>query len=236
MLLASNVSACEKAVVLSFSGDWQPYFYRIQDSTYSGDDFELLEQVLTSMSCYLNVLPMTERRVSRELAKGMFDVSLGASYTDERNQDYHFSIPYRQEHVGFIMLASNQRDTESLEQLLADGHFVAMNLEGFFGDTVAQLLNQYPQQFIHMFDLNGRLQLLRDASVTAVIDDYHALCKSHRAEGFNTFVVSQRILHTADVHFMFNRATVSVDWVTEFNQQLLRRLNTAQTTTNKATC
>jgi len=34
---------------------------------------------------------MTEMRVSKEIEKGTFDISLGASWTSERQLMYHFS-------------------------------------------------------------------------------------------------------------------------------------------------
>lgn len=222
----AQTAACDKPLVISFTGDWEPYIYALPNGRMSGTDFDLLSNTLQTLSCDLNVLRMNAKRVLRELSKGSFDVTLGATYTEQRAANYFFSQPYRNEQISYAMRASNPYKALTLAELLQSGSKVAINLDGFFGDTVSALKTKFPNNFIHSFSLPDRLQLLIDGKVDAVVDDRASLCQARRAGQFGALFVSEAILHETQVHFIFTQQSVSSDWMKLFDQALVSKLQT----------
>lgn len=222
---------CQSELVVSYNGDWKPYFYQFGNDLYEGIDFTLLNRVVTAMGCKVDVLPMTEARSIIELGKGSFDISIGASYPPERAEQFYYSLPYRQEVIGvmFFNNAAHNRHTQ-LREVLEQGGIVGINISGYFGDLVEALKAQYPKQFVHGFSLPERIAMLSQGKVDAVVDDRGALC--HQMKGLRVtslaslseedsdLVLSDEILHDNEVFFLFSRLTVDKAYVESFNHHL----------------
>ncbi len=236
---------CQSELVVSYSGDWKPYFYRFGSGQYDGTDYTLLRDVVSSTGCELIVLPMTEERSIIELGKGSFDISLGASFTPQRAEQFYYSLPYRQEVIGvmFYNNATHNRQT-TLRTVLEEGGIVGINLSGYFGDNVEALKARYPSQFVHGFSLPERTAMLSHGEIDAVVDDRGALC--HQMKGLRVtsltalgeqasdLILSDEILHDNDVFFLFSRLTVDEAYVTAFNKQLASELS--KTPESEALC
>ncbi len=253
VLLLSAASAhgqdlCDSPLVVSYSGDWEPYYYQYARNQYDGTDYDLLLDVITGMGCQLEVLPMTEERSIIELSKGSFDISLGASYTTERNQRFYFSIPYRTETVGMMLVTNHGWNKHTtLDSILASGGIVTINMQGYFGQHVDTLKARYPKQFVHGFSLPQRVAMLNDAHVSAIVDDRTALCTQLQSlkmlpaapgntdSTHNNMIMADEIINQSDVHFIFSRKTIEPPFVDAFNLQLQRALTTA-TTDNNGIC
>ena len=213
-------SWCEDDLVVVYNGDWAPYIYRIDNQTYAGSDFELLTQTLNNMNCNLQVLPMSKRRSDMEYKKGTFDFYIGASFTHERNESFYFSIPYRNEIVSFLVDNKTHDHAKPLPRLVESGANIAINMDGYFGDSIESLKQQYPDQFIHEFSLADRLALVFQHDADIVVDDLTALCREAEKPGRENYSISMQPLHTDAIHFMLNRMTLTVEFVNAFNRSL----------------
>lgn len=237
LFLSGSVFACERPLFIAYSGDWAPYFVNQGPTSYAGTDFLLFEHVLQQLSCSLVVLPMHERRARMEQQKGTVDVFIGATFTQKRAEEFHFSRPYRQETIGFAFLHDPtlpNQDTQRLSQRLARGDIVAMNMDGFFGDQVDDLKQQFPKQFRHAFGIAERAAMLFDERATIIIDDIQALCAFTKLQVEDTHSVARlrlgsEILNQSDVRYMFNKRTVSEDVFTAFDAQLGKTLDASMT-------
>lgn len=234
VFLIKSSLACERPLILSFNGDWAPYFYNVGDSTYVGTDFFILTQTLEDMSCSLEVLPMTPQRAAMETSKGTFDIFIGASYTPARNSDFFYTIAYREEHVGFAYNTLNLAvDTDQIEVILENKGEVALNMQGYFGDYIETLKKRYPHQFVHAFSTYERMQMLNKGLVAAVVDDKSALCKDAKRfiknPKLKRYLISTQELHRDEVHFIFNRSTVTQQFIETFNEVLSQKLKSSFT-------
>ncbi|MBO1254445.1 transporter substrate-binding domain-containing protein [Alteromonas sp. 5E99-2] len=220
---------CEHPLVLSFNGDWPPYFYKVGEETYVGSDFDILSRTLDSMSCTFNVLPMTPERAQLEMSKGTFDIFVGASYTNQRNLDFFYTTPYRKEYISYAYNTKNlTMNTNALDDILENDGYVAINIQGYFGDYVEALKQRYPDRFIHAFSAIKRMQMLNEGVVSVVIDDKSVLCKDAKRftnkPRLKSYKISDQILHHGDIHFIFNRSTVTPQFVKRFNDVLSTEL------------
>ncbi|MEW9796641.1 substrate-binding periplasmic protein [Alteromonas sp. CYL-A6] len=227
--------ACETPLVVSFNGDWEPYFYHYGKQRYDGTDYLLLQRIAEKLPCPVSVLSMSESRSKIEQEKGTFDIWLGATYTKERATDFFYSLPYREEVVGFALTSGNGMSTATtLEQVLSAGGLVGINTAGYFGETVEWLKARYPDQFIHGFALPDRLKLMINGKITAVVDDRLALCnKLNEVRAYDMIpasgsdipspgpvVLADEVLHSDKVHFMFSKKTIDQSLVDAFNTHL----------------
>ncbi len=235
---ASLAKNCDSPLVLAFSASWKPYFYSLDNSQYDGVDYEILDNVANAIGCEVVVLSMSEARSQIETHKGSFDVSLGASSTPSRQEKFLFSFPYREEQIGVILATQGQYDENTkLKDLLEAGGIVAINQSGYLGEKVKRLQATYPTQFVHKFSLGERIRLLTNKGVDAIVDDRLALCvKLQEMRSYtqarpadppeqNIIVLTNEILHSDNIHFMFSKQTTDREFVSRFDAALVQYLN-----------
>ncbi len=235
LLLLKSSFACERPLVLSFNGDWAPYFYKVGDETYAGSDFLVLSRTLNTMSCPLEVLPMTPKRALLEKSKGTFDIFVGASYTEARYLDFFYTHSYRKEVVGYAYNTKKAGvNANNLEDIVINGGHIALNIHGYFGDEVERLKQDYPKQFVHSFSTTERMKMLNEGLVSVVVDDKSALCKDAnrfiKNPELKHYKISAQELHRDDIHFIFNRSTVTQEFINTFNQALSKELKSSTLT------
>jgi|GEM_PF-6449185 len=223
---------CERPLVVGYSGDWFPYFNKT-GKHYGGLDYILLKRTLARLGCSLEVLPMTEVRSLIEQKKGTFDVSIGASLTTSRKQDFIFSAPYRQEKIGLLARSMQGFPTHvNLKYVVEQKKIIAINQAGYFGPKVEVAQTIFSNNFRHGFNLADRIKMLEDKKVDAVIDDYTALClalqrliSSTNNNGPAPFFLSSEVLHESNIYYIFSKHTTSPSFVNQFNDALNAELS-----------
>jgi len=239
-LCCCQVVACERPLVVSYSGDWAPYFVNSGHDQYAGTDFLLFSHVMQALPCPYVVLPMHEKRAQREQQKGTVDVFIGATFTQERAEQFHFSVPYRNGRIGFAYISDNETERSrplTLSQRLTRGEIAALNIDGFFGDEVTLLKRQFPDQFRHGFGIAERVAMLMAGQVSIVVDDITALCAyilrvNEDTNTLPTLALGAEILSESEVRYMFNKLTVDIDMFDRFEQQLKREIAATPLPTN----
>ncbi|GLX78539.1 periplasmic solute-binding protein [Thalassotalea insulae] len=217
---ASSFKECQVPLTLSSTTDWYPYIYQQKNISY-GVDVELLQLILEQMDCQLEILHFPERRSLFELSSGNFDIALGASRTKDREQKFHYSVAYRKEQNRFVYRANDSKLTKinSLQGIIAAKKIIAINLAGWYGDEIEQAKSLY-NGFIFSDTVNKRLKMLSYQRVDLVIDDDIVLCSEVERSSLPNLALHPLILSTASIHFIFNKQTVSLDFIRRFNQIL----------------
>jgi len=227
-LLAQESSVpeeCASAIKLSLTTDWYPYVNRVNPTTTSGVDVELLRHVLTEMGCKLEVIHFPERRTLFELELGAFDVGLGASWLEERETLFHFSVPYRKETNRFAYRQSDKHIAayDRFQQLIENDHIIVINLAGWYGEELERAKREF-NGFVFSDTVVKRLRMLALNRVDVVVDDEIVLCSEIVRRGYDQMRVHPLLLSQADIHFIFNRRSISTDFMTLFNQTLEKAL------------
>ncbi|GHG00436.1 substrate-binding periplasmic protein [Thalassotalea marina] len=221
----NQLGECAKPLKLSLTTDWFPYVNRIDQNTTTGVDVELLKATLANMGCQLEIVHFPERRTLFELTGGYFDIGLGASRTAKREKSFHYSIPYRVEHNRFAYRADDLQvaQTNSLAELIKSNKAIGINLAGWYGDELEQAKRDY-NGFVFSDTAVKRLKMLQLNRVDLVIDDDVVLCSVIHKEQFKHLVLHPLLLSKADIHFIFNKQSVSHEFVAYFNQALAETL------------
>ncbi len=217
---ATPFKECRTPLTLSSTTDWYPYIYQ-QDNESAGIDVELLRLILEQMDCQLKVLHYPERRSMFELNSGNIDIALGASKTKEREHLFHYSVTYRNEKNRFAYHTSDQQlaQISSLQDIVAAKKIIAINLAGWYGDEIEQAKTLY-NGFVFSDTVNKRLKMLSYQRVDLVIDDDIVLCSELERASLTKLALHPVILSSANIHFIFNKQTISKEFVEHFNQVL----------------
>ncbi|MFY8351385.1 substrate-binding periplasmic protein [Pseudoalteromonas sp. SSM20] len=212
---------CNTPLKLSITNDWYPYVRYSQYEEPSGVDVELLRKVLLEMDCDLIVLQFPERRSLFELSMGNFDIALGASKNPEREADFHFSKKYRIERNRF---AYRQNDSSlqsviSLKEIIKNRKLIGVNLAGWYGDELEHAKKDY-NGFIFSETTIKRLEMLAKNRVDIVIDDDVVLCSEITRQNHKNVNIHPLLLSQADIHFIFNKQSISPTFMAQFNKAL----------------
>lgn len=212
---------CNSPLKLSITNDWYPYVRHSKHDAPSGVDVELLKTVLLEMNCDLIILQFPERRSLFELSIGNFDIALGASKTAEREADFHFSNKYRVERNRFAYRQSDYilKNTSSLKDIINNRKLIGVNLAGWYGDDLEHAKKDY-NGFIFSETTIKRLEMLAKKRVDIVIDDDVVLCSEITRQKHQEVAIHPLLLSQADIHFIFNKQSISVSFMNQFNKTL----------------
>lgn len=209
---------CRTPLKLSLTSDWFPYVEHRNDYFTTGIDVELLKTVLRSMQCDLQIVHFPERRTLFELSIGHFDIGLGASMTPERAERFYFSKAYRLERnrLAYRVQDTQVKNSFALEQLIAQKKLIGINLAGWYGEELEQAKRVY-NGFIFSETAAKRLKMLSLNRVDIVIDDDVVLCSEIVRQKHKNLIVHPMLLSQADIHFIFNKQSVSNEFMERFN-------------------
>ena len=207
------------------AAQWPPYIYILNDRL-TGQDYDLLRQVLAEMQYGLQSYSLPEKRVGEQIARGGIDIVAGAARNADRERNNLFSIPYRREEIGFAYLPQRREAFagKTLRQLLNEGYTLALNTSGWYGDMFEQTIaTRYPGQLIHLDSVERRLAFLKRERVDLILDDTGVL-KFNAATDNIELVIGDEIIQQQNVHFMFSKYSVSPEFVRQFNEVLQSHL------------
>lgn len=207
------------------AAQWPPYIYHHNDRL-TGQDYDLLRQVLADMQYGLQSYPLPEKRVGEQIARGGIDIVAGAARNADRERNNLFSIPYRREMIGFAYLPQRSEafSGKTLHQLLSEGCTLALNTSGWYGRMFEETIaTRFPGQLIHLDSVERRLAFLKRERVDLILDDTEVL-KFNAAADDVELVISEEIIQQQNVHFMFSKYSVSPEFVSQFNKVLQSHL------------
>lgn len=212
---------CKTPLKLSSTSQWYPYIYQDSHGNSAGVDVDLLSIILQRMGCQLEVVHFPERRALLELSRGRFDISLGASKTSTRMKTFFYSTSYRNEVNKFAYRMNDQdiNDTTSFKEVLELKKVVAINYAGWYGEEIAKAKQQHPF-FSFIPTVANRLKMLDVNRVDIVVDDEFVLCSELLRSAYEGIIIHPAILSEAPIHFIFNKTSVSLAFVAEFNKVL----------------
>lgn len=220
---------CEAPLVLSTSMDWYPYLYVNGEGRSTGADVELLRKILATMGCELSVVHFPERRSIYELKKGNFDVWLGASLNKERALQYYYSAEYRHEVNKFVYQKSDTTLAKVLkfQDIIALNKIIAVNLAGWYGEEIERS-KKHHNNYIYSETVTKRLKMLSLNRVDVVMDDYTVLCSELSRQPDENLIIHPLAIFKTPIYYMFNKKTVSENFVNQFNAVLAEMRTTGQ--------
>jgi len=224
---------CSSPVTLGYSGSWPPYIQVKQNNQVSGADLDVLKIVLARMGCQLTTVNVPINRLLRELELGTIDIASGASMTTERQQLFHFSIPYRTEVIK-LMYDENNVDLsrfKSINDIIANGNLVALNTNAWYGEEIESIKStKLKTNLVHVNSQKKRLELFVNQRVEGIVEDELVSCTTFTQSLKKSLKYYSQVINQGDVHFIFSQKSISTTFVDEFNGHLRNLRNNNEMT------
>lgn len=222
-LSSQTVSAHQETLNIATGQQWRPYIYIDEHGALTGSDVVLLKQLLKPLGMTLNAVRAPEQRLLTMAQMEQLDVAVGAAWNEERTEHFYYSLPYRDESIGYSYLSQFEVRFrgKALLQMLENNVLIGLNNAGWYGEWFEYTVRpQYQSQLVHAEGSERRLKMLQLERVDIVIDDINVL-KAHKAHlGIDNLIVSNNVLEVQPVHFIFSKNKVTPAFMKKFNAVL----------------
>lgn len=197
-----------------------------------GMDVDMISAIMQASGCQFrwHVTPMTGARILKSLQDGEIDVMIRASKTADRERNFWFTQPYRQEVVG--LFARNRSDLPehlSIPEALRLGLRLIGPASGWYGVEFEQYRNRFKQEKSYTpypdAQIGTEMLFATPSRGDLVLID---------ADLFYHFVGPDRVmdirqaspqLHITPAHLMANRQTVNLATMAALNKAIRRLLH-----------
>ncbi len=217
-----NALACTKTLVMGTNEtNWPPYLVK-QGDTFLGAEVDAADAIFKdSKFCIKWTYFPSFSRVQAELKNGRVDITYAASYTEQRAQYAHFSLPYRDE-VMRLYKHKDSPDVTSLAELFSKKFTAGINRGSFFGNELEQLKTKYPTQVVLTAQANNRFSMLDKKRIDYVIEDSAVAQYFVKKHPSITQVKSITPININNVHFMLSKESLTLDDVATVNQLIIK--------------
>lgn len=203
---------------------WEPYQYMTVGDTVAGLDVELVQAVVETMNCKLDVVQGSWMELLTLLREGKVDFVMGASKTEDRLEFAYFSDSYRQERFQlYVRLEHANLPITDLKSFVEAGHKVGVVNEYYYGDEVAALYadETLRTKFIGAIISELNMARLLDEEIDGLLEDSYVGASLLRRKGLDKYIQPHNIsLGASDVYVMFSKLSVTEPQVQQFNAGL----------------
>jgi polar amino acid transport system substrate-binding protein len=208
---------------------WEPYLpyqFATHDGEVTGADIVLMRELATAIGCEVVFKELPWARQLLELEKGTLDVAMSASWTPERADYAHFSIPYRRGEMAIFVRRGtvSQYPLSALSDIPGIGFRLGVILGYYYGPEFEEL-QQDPAFAAYIdpaADYPTNIRKLLHARIDGfLVDDVAVMRAEARRLGVADRVERYPLRMPGDeFHFMFSRRSVAADVVAVVDRQL----------------
>ncbi|MCP5369796.1 MAG: transporter substrate-binding domain-containing protein [Rickettsiaceae bacterium] len=219
---------------------WQPYqFNKVTNNGFKlvGMDIEILSSLADKIGIGLEFESIEWKEHQLQIESGEKHIAAGATYTQDRAEYAHFSIPYRFEENSLFTLNNNEKDTNfaNVRELLSQirlQNFVLGIVKGFiYTDPQVNLfISDYNNQDIikeYTTDLDAFSDLLEGKIDGFLADRFAGAAVMLDMKSINK-VIEIPIGPKTPIYFMFSKKSVSAELVEKFNEEIGKFKNTSE--------
>jgi len=207
------------------SGKFLKPFHFLDANIPSGLDVEIVDLVLSKAgTCFKYIPTPSSARSMIELKQGRIDMLWSASFTEERAKTYYYSIPYRQENIMLFWLPkkhSSSLGQLNLQGLLNTGLRGVINLGGYYGEEVKQVLKEPQTNILEVSTLERRMKMLLNNRVDFVIEDELAGRFYLLKNKSSSIKVHPHVIHKNLVSFIFSKKSISMQKIERINKAIV---------------
>jgi ABC-type amino acid transport substrate-binding protein len=230
---AEPISDCSRPLIIRASETYRPFSMKDENGFAVGIDTVFMSRVLKSIGCDSRFVFMPWKRGLYALEQGDVDILPSASYTEARAKYGLFSIPYRNDVIGFVVRNGDAKRIElsSLDDVI-DRNLVIGHVRGAYRGAAFQKFINSPEGAMHVSDVSvglHALQLLLVDRVDLLLGIPAAYLAQAQQQGYGDSVEEHPfILGREPVRLMFSAKNISPELVSKINEAILREIRTAE--------
>ena len=224
-LLASNDKPSTPCSLNYGLTEWKPLQYTNNQGKIKGLQIDLIEAIATSLNCKLNFIKGNWNENLDKIRLGSVDFTANATPSDSRRQFAYFSEPYRRDSFAvFVRMEDFEKyDAETFNALKLSKFKLGLAKQYLYGEEVESW--QADTQYNHLLSYSNvaedNFSKLINNEIDGFLVDPFVISYKLRSKDLTKRVVPLPIRTIGrEVCFIFSKKTISVDFVSRFNQAL----------------
>ncbi|SFC98187.1 substrate-binding periplasmic protein [Pseudoalteromonas denitrificans] len=204
---------------------YPPFNYYSKDQKLVGLDVDILSAVAKQANLSINYRETPWRRTLKYLRTGDINLTMGASYSKEREKYAHFSHAYRTEKVSLFVKrgSTNQITITSLSDLAKSNYKFGISDGYYYGPQFQKLYldNNFRAHINSVVDLEQNVQMLLNNRIDGFLADTASMqffIKQNIKLG--QFEMHPLEIYQANIYIMLSRAKHSKESVNKINKAI----------------
>ncbi|WP_114102687.1 ABC transporter substrate-binding protein [Thalassospira profundimaris] len=211
---AEPINECSRPLVIRASETYSPFSMKDANGMAAGIDNQFIARVMRATGCKFKFEFMPWKRALYAIEHGDIDVLPSASFTEERAKYGLFSVPYRNDVIGFVVRKGDARRIRlnSLDDV-ARQHLVIGHVRGAYRGEAFKAFSENPDNAPYISDVSMAplgVQLLMARRIDLLLGIPTAYVAQADELGFEGGVEEHPlILAKEPVRLMFSAKTIS---------------------------
>lgn len=209
---------------------WYPYQFHNQVNELTGVDIEAFNLISKTAGFEISYVELPWQRHLMYIKSGMVDIAFGASYTKEREETAHYSIPYRKELVNFFVRKNTSQSIklENLSDLIDSKYMIGVENGYFYGQEYEKLKTE-PGFLTHInsvLDIEQNVKMLMKGHIDGFLADPRSMksfVKKYQLE--DKFEIHPLPIYEGDIYIMLSKKTCSESDLNRLNKAITKLQN-----------
>tara|TARA_B100000674_G_scaffold282331_1_gene233687 strand:- start:5332 stop:6111 length:780 start_codon:yes stop_codon:yes gene_type:complete len=230
---AEPISDCSRPLLVRASETYSPFSMKDENGFAVGIDNVFISKVLKSLGCDIRFMFMPWKRSLYAVKHGDVDILPSASYTEERAKYGLFSVPYRNDVIGFVVRNGDagRIGLSSLDDVIAQNLVIGHVRSAYRGEAFEEFKNS-PEGSKHVSDVSvgpHGLQLLLANRVDLLLGIPAAYVAQAEQQGLGSTVEEHPfILAREPVRLMFSAKTIAPELARKISEAIWKETKTAE--------
>tara|TARA_B100002003_G_scaffold231095_1_gene241800 strand:+ start:205 stop:1029 length:825 start_codon:yes stop_codon:yes gene_type:complete len=224
---ASSYADCD----ISLRWDDDPPYFKVQEGDVVGIDADLVREAMERLGCGLSLKKLPWARALLELRDGRVDMLSGAYRTPEREQYAYYSnvVGLVSPNILFVRRSDEARfDQEGLRELLESDFRLGAQINVSYSDEYSALVQNpdYEKNIQYVSRRESLWKMLSRNRVDGVVASrLTGLYEIQKLELNGRITPSSLVVSNKPAFFVFSKASVSSDFVADFDRVLQEMLD-----------
>jgi polar amino acid transport system substrate-binding protein len=207
--IAFSSLSCQLDVRLE---QFSPESQKSKQNNWVGIDIELTQALLNEAECSFNVLEVSWARALIMLTSGKLDLILNMSKTSEREKDYYFIGPIRNETIVFATYENNRVPINTIEDIVKLDKPIAIQRNAYYGEEIQYYLQHkyYKESFVHVANNETKLRLLKRGRISGFLEAKRNIIHGiNNDENYKGVWFPDVIIHQNPTYFAFSKKSIN---------------------------
>lgn len=230
---AELIGNCSRPLVIRASETYSPFSMKDKNGVAVGIDNVFIAKIMKLVGCEYRFEFLPWKRSLYAIEHGDIDVLPSASFTKERAEYGLFSVPYRNDVIGFVVRNGDagRIPLGSLEDVISQD-LVIGQVRGAYRGEAFETFAESPEGARHVIDVSVAphgLQLLLANRVDLLLGIPAAYIAQAKNQGYGHTVEEHPfLLGKEPVRLMFSKKNIAPELVRKINDAIIAETQTAQ--------
>lgn len=204
---------------------WYPYQYHNKNRQLVGLDIDSFNAIMAEAKLSFTTAEIPWKTHLNFIKTGKMDVAMGASWSKDREEYAHFSLPYRTETVKLFVKKGNAKNIHlrNLSDLAGSPYLLGVESGYYYGKDYDELIKNadFQTRISEVIDLEENVTLLMKGHLDGFLVDPNTMqsfVKKYHMEG--EFEQHPLEIYSADIFIMLSKKSSDTGTLHEINKAI----------------